>query len=158
MFRATNSSMDTLPANRFWQPSCSHGTYQRVAITLPSRQLLKMGTWLPEACWATCKGEIKDNTKLTSSWFLIHTELRCTVNHSSDNYLRLQVRLWRNSDYSRRNTKRHCILNRRRRGLWVMWQVGNGRKIRAKFWWETLNCTVCNWVRCISASVSGRCC
>jgi len=22
---ATNSSMDTLPANRFWQPSCSHG-------------------------------------------------------------------------------------------------------------------------------------
>ena len=23
---ATNSSMDTLPANRFWQPSCSHGT------------------------------------------------------------------------------------------------------------------------------------
>ena len=23
--RATNSSMDTLPANRFWQPSCSHG-------------------------------------------------------------------------------------------------------------------------------------
>jgi hypothetical protein len=24
--RATDSSMDTLPANRFWQPSCSHGT------------------------------------------------------------------------------------------------------------------------------------
>ena len=24
--RATNFSMDTLPANRFWQPSCSHGT------------------------------------------------------------------------------------------------------------------------------------
>jgi len=23
---ATNSSMDTLPANRFWQPSCNHGT------------------------------------------------------------------------------------------------------------------------------------
>jgi len=25
-FVATNSSMDTLPADRFWQPSCSHGT------------------------------------------------------------------------------------------------------------------------------------
>jgi len=37
-----------------------------------NRQLLKMGTWLPETCWATCKGEIKDNTKVTSSWFLIH--------------------------------------------------------------------------------------
>jgi hypothetical protein len=24
--RATNFPMDTLPANRFWQPSCSHGT------------------------------------------------------------------------------------------------------------------------------------
>ena len=23
---ATNSSMDTLPANWYWQPSCSHGT------------------------------------------------------------------------------------------------------------------------------------
>jgi len=32
-----------------------------------------MGTWLPETCWATCKGEIKDNTKVTFSWFLIHT-------------------------------------------------------------------------------------
>ena len=43
-----------------------------------------MGTWLPETCWATCKGEIKDNTKVTSSWYLIHTELRCTVNHTSN--------------------------------------------------------------------------
>ena len=57
--------------------------YQRVAIILRSRQLLKMGTWLPEICWATCKREIKNNTKVTSSWFLIHTELRCTVNHTS---------------------------------------------------------------------------
>ena len=32
-----------------------------------------MGTWLPETCWATCKREIKDKTKVTSSWFLIHT-------------------------------------------------------------------------------------
>jgi len=45
--------------------------YQHVAITLHSRQLLKMGTWLPETCWATCKGEIKDHTKVTSSWFVI---------------------------------------------------------------------------------------
>ena len=58
--------------------------YQHVAITLRSRQLLKMGTWLPETCWATCKGEIKYNTKVTSSWFLIHTEIRCTANHTSD--------------------------------------------------------------------------
>ena len=36
--------------------------YHHVAITLRSRQLLKMGTWLPETCWATCKREIKDNT------------------------------------------------------------------------------------------------
>ena len=119
---ATHSSMDTLPANWFWQPSCSHSTtptcgknttqfvlwtpqwthylltgsdslladmaqHQHVMITLRSRQLLKMGTWLPETCWATCKGEIKDNTKVTSSWFLIHTELGCTVNHTSDSRL-----------------------------------------------------------------------
>ena len=34
MFRATvagSSSMDALPANRSWQPSCSHGTYQHEA-------------------------------------------------------------------------------------------------------------------------------
>ena len=37
--------------------------YQHEAITLRSRHLLKMGTWLPETCWATCKGEIKDSTK-----------------------------------------------------------------------------------------------
>jgi len=79
-----NSSMDTqylltgsdsLPADT--------EQYQHVAITLRSRQLLKMGTWLPETCWVS-KREIKENTKVTSSWFLIHTELRCTVNHTSD--------------------------------------------------------------------------
>ena len=43
-----------------------------------------VGTWLPETCCSTCKGEIKDNTKVTSVWFLIHTELRCTDNHTSD--------------------------------------------------------------------------
>jgi len=49
--------------------------YQHVAITLISHQLLKMGTWLSETCWATCKGEIKDNAKVTSSWFLIHNDI-----------------------------------------------------------------------------------
>jgi len=67
---------DSLPA--------ATAQHQHVAITLRIRQLLKMGTWLPETCWATCKGEMKDNTKVTFSWFLIHTELRCTVNHTSD--------------------------------------------------------------------------
>jgi len=45
-----------------WQPSRSHGTYQHEAIISRSRQLLKMGTWLPETCWATIRREIK-NTK-----------------------------------------------------------------------------------------------
>ena len=53
---------DALPANRSWQPSCSHGTFQHEAITSRSRQLLMMGTWLPETCWATSRREIK-NTK-----------------------------------------------------------------------------------------------
>jgi len=50
---------DSLPA--------ANAQHQHVAITPHSRQLLKMGTWLPETCWATCKGEIKDNTK----WHLV---------------------------------------------------------------------------------------
>ena len=45
-----------------WQPSRSHGTYQHEAITSRSRQLLMMGTWLPETCWATIRREIQ-NTK-----------------------------------------------------------------------------------------------
>jgi len=47
----------TLPASRSWQPSCSHGTYQHQAITSRSRQLLMMGTWLPETCWAASRRE-----------------------------------------------------------------------------------------------------
>jgi len=35
--------------------------HQHVAMALRSRRLLKMGAWLPEACWAACRGEIKDN-------------------------------------------------------------------------------------------------
>jgi len=53
---------DALPANRSWQPSRSHGTYQHEAITSRSRQLLMMGTRLPETCWAIVRREIK-NTK-----------------------------------------------------------------------------------------------
>ena len=67
---------DSLPA--------AMAQHQHVVITLRSHQLLKMGTWLPETCSANCKGEIKDTTKVTSIWFLIHTELRCMVNNTSD--------------------------------------------------------------------------
>jgi len=37
-----------------------------------SRQLLMMGTWLPETCWATSRRELK-LTKVTSSWFFLST-------------------------------------------------------------------------------------
>jgi len=50
---------DSLPATT--------AQHQHMAITLHSCQLLMVGTWLPETCWATCKGEIKDKTK----WHLV---------------------------------------------------------------------------------------
>jgi hypothetical protein len=56
----------------FSSTSCSHGTYQHEAITSHSRQLLMMGTWLPETCWATSRREIK-NTRVTSSWLFLFT-------------------------------------------------------------------------------------
>ena len=80
---AGSASMDALPTNRSWQPSRSHGTYQHKAITSRSRQLLMMGTWLPETCWATIRREIKNRKSDIKLVFLIHTELRCTVNHTS---------------------------------------------------------------------------
>ena len=49
--------LDALPTNRTWPPSCSHGTYQHKAVTSRSRQLLMMGTWLPETCWAAIRRE-----------------------------------------------------------------------------------------------------
>jgi hypothetical protein len=55
---ATNPSMDALPANRTWQPSWSHGTYQHKAIKSRSRHLLMMGKWLPEKCWTTSRREL----------------------------------------------------------------------------------------------------
>ena len=51
---------DSLPA--------ATAQHQHVAITLRNCQLLKMGTWLPETWWTTCKGENKRK-------------------HKSDNYL-----------------------------------------------------------------------
>ena len=63
--------MDALPANRSWQPPCSHGMYQHEAITSRSRQLPMMGTWLPETCWATIRRERIQ--KVTSSWFFLST-------------------------------------------------------------------------------------
>jgi hypothetical protein len=65
--RFTNPSMDALPTNRTWPPFCSHGTYQHKTITSRSRQLLMMGTWLPETCWATIRREIKEYKK----WHLV---------------------------------------------------------------------------------------
>ena len=64
--------MDALPANRTWQPPCRHDTYQHEAIMSRSRQLLMMGTWFPETCWATSRREIK-NTKVPSSCFFLST-------------------------------------------------------------------------------------
>ena len=78
--KAVRTGQQVVCSTPQWTPT--HGDNS----TLRSRQLLKMGTWLSETCRATCKGEIKDNTKLTSSWFLIHTELGCTVNHTSNTY------------------------------------------------------------------------
>ena len=63
---ADSASMDgfvaQLPANRTWPPSCSHSTYQHKAIPSHTRQLLMMGTWLPETCWATIRREIKNTS------------------------------------------------------------------------------------------------
>jgi len=53
--------------NRSSQPPYSHGTYQHEAITSRSRQLLMMGTWLRETCWATIRREIKN----TKKWHLV---------------------------------------------------------------------------------------
>jgi hypothetical protein len=58
--------------NQTWQPPCSHGTYEHEAMTLHSRQLLMMGTWLPKTCWTAIKREIK-NTKSDISWFFLST-------------------------------------------------------------------------------------
>ena len=53
-----STGLDNLP--------CSHGTYQHEAITSRSHQLLMLGTWLPETCWAT----IRINNKKYKKWHL----------------------------------------------------------------------------------------
>jgi hypothetical protein len=65
--REKNPSMDALPANRTWQPPYCHGTYQHEAITSRSRQLLMMGTWLPETCWEPIHGRTTYQPVLTTS-------------------------------------------------------------------------------------------
>ena len=64
---ATNSQWTHYLLTGSYSLPATTAQYQHVTITLRSRHLLKMGTWLPEACWTTCKGEIKDNTK----WHLV---------------------------------------------------------------------------------------
>ena len=49
-----------------------YSTYQHEAITSHSRQLLMMGTWLPETCWAIIRREIKDTKSDIYLVFLIH--------------------------------------------------------------------------------------
>ena len=43
-----------------------------------------MSTWLPETCWATIRRDIKNTKSDIQLVFLIHTELRCTDNRTSD--------------------------------------------------------------------------
>ena len=95
----------TSTAGRSWQPSYSHGTYQHEAIKSCSRQLLMMGTWLPETCWATIRREIK-NTKVASIWFFLSTreivclwrlqqEVKCVCNsENSPNDWHSNIRKW----------------------------------------------------------------
>ena len=64
----------------------SHGTTPHVKKIPLSRQLLKMGTWWHETCWATYKRRNKYNTKWHLVGFLFHIELRCTVNHTSNSF------------------------------------------------------------------------
>jgi len=78
--------MDTQAANRIWLPTQPRHYTTREKIPL-SRQLLKMGTWWPETCWATYKEQLLRRNKYNTKWhlvgFLFHIELRCTVNHTS---------------------------------------------------------------------------
>ena len=71
---STNSSMDALLLTGLESLPAATAQYQHVVIKLRGRQLLTMGTWLPETCWVI-KREITNNTKVTTSRFLIHTDL-----------------------------------------------------------------------------------
>jgi hypothetical protein len=96
---AGSASMDALPANRSWQPPCSHGTYQHETITSCSRQLLMMGTWLPETCWATSRREIK-TTKVTPSWFFLSTLNYDAWSTTHQGYFFISIYIPTNSFYS----------------------------------------------------------
>ena len=101
--------MDALPTNRSWQPSCSHGTYQHEAIISRSRQLLMMGTRLPETCWATSRREIKNTKNDIYLVFLIPTELRRTASHTSDSLPAVTVHQTSSSHYHYSAKFRHDV-------------------------------------------------
>ena len=90
---ATHFPMDTQPANRIWLPTQPRHYTTREKIPL-SRQLLKMGTRWPETCWATYQEQLIRRNKYNTKWhlvgFLFHTELRCTVNHTS-NWIQIRI-------------------------------------------------------------------
>ena len=63
------SGHSPLTERHIWiTPHIDTEQYQHEAKTSHSRQLLMVGTWLPEPCWATSRREIR-NTQVTSSWF-----------------------------------------------------------------------------------------
>ena len=85
---AQHVSCNHVPVIRSWRlrdvivscwyvPWLQEGCQDRLAgsasiWTSRSRQLLMMGTWLHETCWATSRRETK-NRKVTSSWFFLST-------------------------------------------------------------------------------------
>ena len=101
--------------------------YQHVAITLRSCQLLKMGTWLPETCWGTCKGEIKDDTKVTSSWFLIHTKL-CSIWAKDNKIIHTKKPRWRR-DFPTVQTGPETHPTSCKMGTWSFSRVKCGRGV-----------------------------
>ena len=74
---AQHVSGNHVPSFRSWRLRSIIATCWCCAVVVTTAQhqhvAIILRTWLPETCWATCKREIKDNTKVTSSWFLIHT-------------------------------------------------------------------------------------
>jgi hypothetical protein len=70
-----NHTQPTHSETYLYNTTHCYGTYQHEAITSRSRQLLMMGTWLPETRWATIRREIK-NTQVTSSWFFLSTKIK----------------------------------------------------------------------------------
>jgi hypothetical protein len=101
--------MDALPANRSWQTSCSHGTYQHEAITSRSRQLLMMGTWLPETCSATSRRE-----KRIQMWHLVGFSYPHCYQYLNMAYaLRHLVQIWRGRSFTNFTDKARNIEERK---------------------------------------------